>query len=69
MKKRFLLATMIATGLALAPAAYAADSMKKSGMDKMEKKDAMAKPGDKMKKTGGMMDKKDSMAKDGMKKH
>jgi hypothetical protein len=29
----------------------------------------MAKPGDKMKKTGGMMDKKDSMAKDGMKKH
>jgi pentapeptide MXKDX repeat protein len=37
MKKRFLLATMIATGLALAPAAYAADSMKKSGMDKMEK--------------------------------
>jgi len=70
MKTRYLLAAMIATGLAIAPAAFAADDMSKSGMakDKMDKKtDAMSKESD-MKKAGGMMDKKDSMSKDGMKK-
>ena len=74
MKTRYLLAAMLATGLAIAPAAFAADDMSKSGMakdkmDKMDKKtDAMSKGSDHMSKTGGMMDKKDSMAKDGMKK-
>ena len=40
MKTRFLLAAMIATGLALAPAAFAADDMSKDKMskEKMEKK-------------------------------
>jgi pentapeptide MXKDX repeat protein len=67
--KRFVLAASIATGLALAPAAFAADDMKKGmAKDKMEKKDMMTKSSDKMKKSGGMMDKKDSMSKDGMKK-
>jgi pentapeptide MXKDX repeat protein len=70
MKTRFLLAALIAAGLASAPAAFAADDMSKAGMakDKMEKKDTMSKPSDKMKTTGGMMDKKDSMSKDGMSK-
>jgi pentapeptide MXKDX repeat protein len=71
MTKRVLLSAMIATGLALAPAAFAADDMKKTGMskDKMEKKDTMTKASDKMKKSDGMMEKKDGMAKDGMKKN
>jgi len=71
MTKRLLLSAMIAAGLAFAPAAYAADDMQKAGMskDRMEKKDTMSKPDDKMSRTGtGMMDKKDGMAKDGMKK-
>ena len=76
MKSRLLLAAAIATGLALAPAAFAEDSMSKPGMskdkmeksDKMEKKDGMSKSSDNMKKTGGMMDKKDTMSKDDMKK-
>jgi len=72
MKKQFLLATMIATGLALAPAAFAEDAMKpaatKSSMDKMDKKksDAMDKKSG-MKKSDGMM-KSDAMKKDGMSK-
>jgi pentapeptide MXKDX repeat protein len=68
MKTRLLLAATIATGLAFAPTAFAADDMSKPGMskDKMEKTDAMSK--DKMKKTDAMMDKKDGMAKDDMKK-
>ena len=72
MTKRLLLSAMIATGLAFAPAAFAADDMKQTGMEKhkmMEKKDSMTKASDKMKKTDGMMDKKDSMSKDGMKKN
>jgi pentapeptide MXKDX repeat protein len=77
MKTRSMLAASIAIGLALAPAAFAEDSMSKPGMakdkmeksDKMEKKDGMAKPASSaMKDKDGMMDKKDSMAKDGMKK-
>jgi len=73
MKTRFLLAAMIATGLAVAPTAFAQDTMKpamsKDKMDNMDKKtDAMSKESDKMKKTDGMMDKKDSMSKDNMKK-
>ena len=71
MKTRLLLAATIATGLAFAPAAFAADDMSKPGMssDKMDKKtDAMSKGYDKMKTNDAMMDKKDSMAKDGMKK-
>ena len=61
MKTRILLSAAIAAGLALAPAAFAQDAMKKDGMaksdkmqktDKMEKKDGMKKDamGDKMKK-------------------
>jgi len=71
MKTRFLLAAMIATGLAFAPAAFAEDAMKPamSKDTKMDKKtDAMSKESDKMKKTDGMMDKKDNMSKDNMKK-
>jgi pentapeptide MXKDX repeat protein len=73
MKTRLLLAATIATGIAAAPAAFAADDMKKSGMskdkmEKMEKKDGMTMSSDNMKKTGDMMHKKDGMAKDGMKK-
>ena len=69
MKANLLIATLIASGLALASAARAEDAMSKpmaktDKMDKMEKTDAMSK--DKMKKTDGMMDKKDNMAKDGM---
>jgi pentapeptide MXKDX repeat protein len=68
-----LVAAMLATGLAFAPAAFAEDAMKpamKDGKmektDKMDKKsDAMSKTSDKMKKSDGMMDKKDTM----MKKH
>jgi pentapeptide MXKDX repeat protein len=73
MTKHILLAALVSTGLALAPAAFAADDMKKNDMsktdkmgktdDKMGKKtDTMAKPGDAMKKDG-MMDKKDTMSK------
>jgi pentapeptide MXKDX repeat protein len=71
MKTRLLLAALVATGLAAAPAAFAADDMHKGGMakDKMEKKESMSKSSDKMKKTDGKMDKKDNMSKDGMKKH
>ena len=73
MIKRLIVASTIAAGLALAPAAFA-DDMSKSGMakdskmdSKMDKKtDAMSN--DKMSKTGGMMDKKDSMSKDSMSK-
>ena len=70
MTKQILLAAMIATGLALAPAAFADDMMKpgatKSSMDK-KKSDAMNKK-DGMKKSDGMM-KSDGMSKsDGMKK-
>jgi len=74
MKTRFLLAAMIATGLAVAPTAFAQDAMKpamaKDKKDTMDNKktDAMSKESDKMKKTDGMMDKKDSMSKDNMKK-
>jgi pentapeptide MXKDX repeat protein len=73
MKTRFLLAAAIATGLALAPAAFAEDAMSKPGMakdkmDKMEMKDGVSKASGRMKKTDGMMDKKDSMSKDDMKK-
>ena len=52
MKTRLLLAAMIATGLAFAPAAFAADDMSKAGMskDKMEKKDTHVQASDKMKK-------------------
>jgi pentapeptide MXKDX repeat protein len=64
MKTRILLAATIATGLVLAPAAFAMDDMSK---DKMDKKETMSKP-DGMKKSDGMMDKKDSMAKDTMSK-
>ena len=51
-----LFAAMIATGLAFAPAAFAEDAMKPAmskdtKMDKMDKKDTMAKPADKMEKT------------------
>jgi pentapeptide MXKDX repeat protein len=67
-----LFAAMIAAGLAFAPAAFAEDAMKPmskdSKMDKMDKKDSMAKPDEKMEKTGGMMDKKDTMSKDSMSK-
>ena len=70
-----LVAAMLATTLAFAPAAFAEDAMKpamkdsKMEKDKMDKKtDAMSDSSDKMKKTGGMMDKKDSMTKDGMMK-
>ena len=74
--KTLLLAAAVATGLAFAPATFAADAMSKPGMakdtkmdDKMDKKtDAMSKPSDKMQKSDTMMDKKDSMSKDGMKK-
>jgi len=60
MKTRFLLAAMIATGLAVAPTAFAQDTMKPAmSKDKMDNMD---------KKTDGMMDKKDSMSKDNMKK-
>jgi pentapeptide MXKDX repeat protein len=70
---RILFAAMVATGLALAPAAFAEDAMKPAmkdtKMDKMDKKtDAMSKPSDKMEKTGGMMDQKDTMSKDSMSK-
>ena len=64
MKNSFLLAASIAAGLALAPAAFAADDIKKDGMsksekmDKMDNKDAMDK--DKMEKA--------KMKKDEMKK-
>jgi len=58
MKTRILLAATIATGLVLAPAAFAMDDMSK---DKMDKKETMSK-------SDGMMDKKDSMAKDTMSK-
>ena len=67
MKKQILLAAMIATGLAaglaLAPAAFAEDAMKPATTKSMNK--------DKMDKTksGPMMDKKDGMKKsDGMTK-
>jgi pentapeptide MXKDX repeat protein len=68
-----LFAAMIATGLALAPAAFAQDAMKPMAKDtktdKMDKKtDTMAKPSDKMETSGGMMDKKDTMSKDSMSK-
>jgi pentapeptide MXKDX repeat protein len=68
MKTRFLLAALITTGLASAPA-FAMDDMSKDKMakEKMEKKDKMSKTS-KMKKTDSM-DKKDSMSNDGMKKH
>jgi pentapeptide MXKDX repeat protein len=70
MKTRLMFAATLATGLAFAPAAFAQDAMKPMAKDgKMDKKtDAMAKPSDKMEKTGGMMDKKDTMSKDGMAK-
>ncbi len=70
MKTRLLLAATLATGLALAPAAFAEDAMKPMAKDtKMDKKtDAMVKPSDKMEKPGGLMDKKDTMSKDSMKK-
>lgn len=71
MTKRLLLSAMIAAGLVFPPAANAADDMQQAGMskDKMEKKDTMSKPDDKMSRTGtGMKDKKDSMAKGGMAK-
>lgn len=70
MKTRFLFAATIATGLALAPAAFAQDAMKPAMKDtKMDKKtDTMAKPADKMETSGGMMDKKDTMTKDTMSK-
>jgi pentapeptide MXKDX repeat protein len=62
-------AAMLATGLAVAPAAFAQDTvkpaMKDSKMkktDKMDKKtDAMSKTSGKMKKSDSMMDKKDPM--------
>jgi pentapeptide MXKDX repeat protein len=56
-------AAALSLGLALAPAAFAQDAMKKD--DGMMKKDSMSK--DAMKKDDGMM-KKDSMSKDSMKK-
>ena len=70
MKTRLLLAATLATGLALAPAAFAEDAMKPMAKDtKMDKKtDARVKPSDKMEKPGGLMDKKDTMSKDSMKK-
>ena len=72
MKIRLLVAATVAAGLAFAPAAFAEDAMKPMAkdtkMDKMDKKVSMAKPDDKMEKTGGMMDKKDTMSKDGMMK-
>ena len=77
MKMRLLIASAIAAGLAIAPAAFADDAMSKPGMakdskmdSKMDKNtDAMSKGADKMSNTGGMMDKKDSMSKDNMKKN
>jgi pentapeptide MXKDX repeat protein len=60
---RGISAAALLLGLALAPAAFAQDSMKKD--DGMMKKDSMSK--DAMKKDDGMM-KKDSMSKDSMKK-
>ena len=69
MTKPILLAALIATGLAFAPAAaFAEDAMKpamsKDNMAKKDDKDKMTKSSDKMKKTDGMMDKKDAMSKD-----
>ena len=60
-------AAVLSLSLALAPAAFAQDSMKKD--DGMMKKDTMSKDSmkDGMKKDDGMM-KKDTMSKDGMKK-
>ena len=67
-----LFAALLVAGVALAPAAFAEDAMKPmskdSKMDHMDKKDSMAKSGDKMEKSGAMMDKKDSMSKDSMSK-
>ena len=66
MKKRILLSAIlssaIAAGVALAPAAYAADNMKKEdGMhDSMKKKDSMKKTEKKMMKKKSMK-KKDKM--------
>ena len=70
MTNKLLLSALIASGLALAPAAFAEDSMKttdtKPMTDTMKKNDNMAKPAaDNMKKP--MMDKKDNMS-DQMKK-
>ena len=64
-----VLATMLAIGLAFAPAAFAEDAMKPAMKDsKMKKADkldkkagSMSKTANKMKKSDGMMDKKDLM--------
>ncbi len=71
MTTKLLLSAVIAAGLALAPAAFAEDAMKKTGdtkpmADSMKKNDSMAKPAtDNMKKP--MMDDKKAMP-DAMKK-
>jgi pentapeptide MXKDX repeat protein len=67
-----LVAAMLATGLAFAPAAFAEDAMKPamkdSKMDKThkaaKKTDSMSKTSAKMKKSDGMMDKKDNEGRD-----
>jgi pentapeptide MXKDX repeat protein len=66
MKKTILLSALIAAGIALAPAAYAMDDMKKGDTKSMNKEDTMSKPDNKMETKG--MGKDDKMGEKSMNK-
>jgi pentapeptide MXKDX repeat protein len=67
MKKTILLSALIAAGIALAPAAYAMDDMKKGDTKSMNKEETMSKPDTKM-ETKGMGKEEDKMGDKGMNK-